>query len=118
MTTKHKLNLLMLIYSLGTACLLIIYGFNFTDSILLHTLLFALILIMNRLSYGINRMAGQKTRYSMYATDVLFIAYLMLALILGDSHFIQYKLLIIPGIVLTLVQAFGFERQQSKSTDN
>lgn len=114
MTTKQKLIMLFLSYALGTACILTIYLFDFTDNILLHTLLFTLILLMNRFSYKFTTKAGLKTKYSLYATEALFLVYILISIFLKESYFAYYKLLLVPPFILSLVQMLGFEKQKKK----
>lgn len=107
---KLKQLLLLAAYCIGTICLSSIYLFDYTESILFHSFLFVLVILINRLSHQFYRHREQITRY-LYLTEFCFVIYLACTLLYGSDNFTQYKLLILPAFALSIIQVFGFKKQ-------
>lgn len=95
-------------YAICAAILLSMYLLGYTQNPLFNAVLFLSVIVLNRM---LNVFQKNSDRYKkiMYATEILFLMFLLLLVFLHDNYFMQYKLLMIPSLLLSLVQSFGLK---------
>ena len=106
---KLKALLLIILYLIGTAVIIATYVYHFETDILSHSLLFALILMINRFSYEF-QLSKEKMITYIHITELCFIVFLFFVFINSDTHFKVYKLLIIPSLLVSITQVFGLKK--------
>jgi len=104
---KNKLTLVYL-YLFASAYLIIMYLTNTDMNILVYSLLFLIVILINRVSLQFLNKKSLFINY-LYATEIFFLLYLVLILFYKEEYFIRYKLLIIPSIILSAFQVIGFK---------
>jgi hypothetical protein len=99
---RIKLLILFALYFFGSIGIALIYIFNIENNIIFHSVLFLLVIFINRQSMEFYE---QKNKFNiLFFSILLFIIYVVLILLLGNNYFLQYKLLIIPPIFLSFYQ--------------
>lgn len=84
---------------------LIMYQYNYTNNIFFNSFIFVLIVITNRFTNKISQHNNKFMKY-IYITEFCFIIYLGLVIYMGHDYFTQYKILIVPALLLNIVQIF------------
>ncbi len=106
---KRNALILIAMYLIGVLSTLIIYLFDYVDSIFFHSFLFLIVLIINRLANQFHIFKEKIIKY-LYFSELCFVIYLIFVVINGSNHFLQYKLLIVPSVLLSIFQIFGLKR--------
>ena len=109
---KSKALLMIFMYVIATIGILRITVDNHADSILFHSIVFMIVLIINRLSNGF-LMNHEKMKKYMYVSETCFVLYILFVFISGSENFLLYKLFIIPSILLSIYQSFRMKRIKS-----
>lgn len=114
-TRKNLISLfLFLLYFFGTGMYIGKYLYGYEKSIVLHTSMFFIFVILNRLAFHFLKIKKGICKY-LYVTEVCFLLYLLCVYIYGSDYFIQYQILVIPSLILAHVQLFFTKRIQNKS---
>ena len=104
-TIPKKARILIILYFIAVLGIISIYLFEQEHTILFHTLLFVIVLFINRLSVDFYIHKEQMMNY-IYFTELCFLIYLFCVFFYENNYFTMYKLLIVPSIVLSIVQLF------------
>src|SRR5690554_8230539 len=111
---KNRAIILMLFYLLGIILILSVYGLELNNNLALWTCLFMTFIYINRISLNFIKKRS-KVEKIIYITEACFVVYVIFLFVYGNTYFIQYKLLIIPSLVLGAYQSFMLEKVQKQS---
>jgi len=106
---KRNALVLILMYFIGIVSILGMYLYDYENNICFYTFFSLIVVIINRVANPLHRQKEKVAKY-MYITEILFVMYLFFVLFKEDNHFLQYKILTIPSILLTIIHPFGFRR--------
>lgn len=104
-----------LLYTYATCIITIIgmYLLDYTNNLFLNTILFLLIIILNRILSEKSRVKNKIVTY-VYASEFCFLIFIALIFLCKENYFLQYKILMTPALILSMVQSFFIKRETSK----
>lgn len=111
---KQESVILLYSYVVSLTILLGIYLLDFSKNLFLHLILFLSIILLNRI---LNEFQKTKNRFIkfIYTTEMCFIVFLLMFFILKENYFIQYKLLVLPPLILSIIQTFSLKKMKKNN---
>jgi hypothetical protein len=111
---KQESVILLYSYVISLTILLGIYLLDFSKNLFLHLILFLSIILLNRI---LNEFQKTKNRYIkfIHTTEICFIVFLLMFFILKENYFIQYKLLVLPPLILSIIQTFSLKKMKKNN---
>lgn len=104
--TKRVSLILMFLYILASVCAILMYTLDNDYLMLTSSVMFILTILINRLSYPVNPYREIIVKI-LYLTELCFISYIALLFIYGNEYFMQYKLLLLPSLILSIYLSFS-----------
>jgi hypothetical protein len=111
---KQESILLFYSYIVSLTILLGIYLLDFSKNLFLHLILFISIILLNRILNIFQKIKNRLIKF-IYTTEICFIVFLLMLVFLKENYFIQYKLLILPSLILSIIQTFGLDIIKKKN---
>lgn len=106
---SKKGSLLVYLYFINTLTLLGIYMFNYTESIFVNSIFFLLVILLNRVLE--DNQSNNSIKKLLYVSEICFVIFVIFIMIFKEVYFTQYKLLILPSILLSLLLSFKLKKQ-------
>ena len=97
------------LYTIGMLGFALMYLLEKENSSLYHSILFAIVVCINRLSVEFHT-HKEKVMKFIYISELCFAIYMFFIFFYGDQYFTLYKLLIVPSVVLSILQIFLLKR--------
>ena len=112
---KLKYIILIVLYLLIASYVSTMYCLNLDNNIVIYSVFFLLLIVLNRLIYMFDKKNVSKLRkYILYISEALFFLYLLLIFFYGAEYLVRYKILIIPSILLGVFQTIKLKRQKNE----
>lgn len=105
---EPKRLLLAYMYVMCLVTLLGIYLCDYVNSIFLHLILFLLLVLLNRVLNEYQKIKDKMIKF-IYASELSLLLFILFILFCKENYFIQYKLFILPSLVLSIIQTFGLK---------
>ncbi|OYQ49216.1 hypothetical protein CHU92_00425 [Flavobacterium cyanobacteriorum] len=103
LNNKTKVIILLILYLLGALGISLIYIFDFENNIIVYSIFFAIVVVINKLS---SEIIENKNKHFILFSLIPFLTYLLFLIIYKQDYFVRYKLLILFPLLLSLYQMF------------